>query len=122
MSTVTKDYRNRKKVVDYYVLCGIQLELVQHRTKRGCRDLWGADLVGKDATGFVFIQVKAGRRGADGQVIKDLAGPVTEFAKHGPWPADTQLIVALCLKGKRVPYLCDVTDRVVTKCDQQEGE
>ena len=98
------------------------VELVQRRTKRGCRDLWGADLLVKTAAGYVFfVQVKQGRKNAKGSVVKDLAGPIREYRKHGPWAVHLDLVVALCLDGDRRPRVFDVTARVAASRTGSSG-
>ena len=117
MSTVSKDAANRKKVRDYLEGLGLTVALVQHRTKRGCRDLWGADFLAKDKVELIFVQVKAARLRANGVAVRDVAGPIKEFRKHGPWPYNRAIRfeVMVCIKGRKQPCTFDVTNEVYAR-------
>ena len=111
MNTVRVGKRHRDKTQAYLEAKGFSVAVVEFRTRRSCRDTWGADLIAKTKARLWFIQVKTGRKRKDGSVVEDVAGPVREFSKFRPWPRSVRLYVSLCVKGKP-PTLIDVTRRV----------
>lgn len=107
MSAVTKGNYYRARTREWLESQGFLVEVLERsqrivvRDKRTQeprvifikRDVWGADLVARNAERLVFIQVKSN--------AGDIAKGMKELSQ-GPWPASVERWVAHWPKGRRM--------------------
>ena len=113
MNTVRSGNYYRSKTLTLLREAGFDAEVVEYRTKRGCRDLWGADIIAKRRTGpIVFVQVKKVRADKSGKPMADTAEIGVGFSQYAPWPKSAALLGFLWTRYCSTPRVFTVQARI----------